>query len=85
MLGSRERAFLLEEESYAPASPARLTVAVVVGIVTLQALMLLAFAWPAANVGPRELPIAVAGPPQAVEQVEASLAAVPGPDDEGGV
>jgi hypothetical protein len=34
------------------ASPARLTLAVVVGIVTLQALMLMAFAWPAANVGP---------------------------------
>ena len=64
-------------------SPARLTVAVVVGIVTLQALMLLAFAWPAANVGPRELPIAIAGPPQAVEQVEASLAGIPGPDDDG--
>ena len=63
------------------ASPARLTVAVSVGIVTLQALMLLAFAWPAANLGPRELPIAVAGPPQAVEQVEAALIAVPGPDD----
>ena len=65
------------------ASPARLTVGVVVGIVTLQALMLMAFAWPAANVGPRELPIAVGGPPQAVEQVQASLAAVPGADGDG--
>lgn len=64
-------------------SPGRLTGALVVGIATVQALMLLAFAWPAANVGPRELPIAVAGPPEGVEQVEASLAAVPGPDDEG--
>jgi hypothetical protein len=45
--------------------------------------MVLAFAWPAANVGPRELPIAVAGPPQAVDQVETSLAGVPGPDAEG--
>jgi hypothetical protein len=43
----------------------------------------LAFAWPAANVGPRDLPIAVAGPPQAVEQVETSLGDVPGPDEKG--
>lgn len=28
----------------------------------IQAIMLIAFAWPAANVGPRELPVAVAGP-----------------------
>jgi hypothetical protein len=58
----------------------RLTAAVIVGIVTVQALMVLAFAWPAANVGPRDLPVAVAGPPQAVDTVEASLASVPGPD-----
>ena len=49
--------------------PARLTAAIVVGVATLQALMLLAFAWPAANVAPRELPIAVAGPAPAVQQV----------------
>jgi hypothetical protein len=61
-------------------TPGRLTALVVVGIVTVQALMVFAFAWPAANVGPRELPVAVAGPPQAVEQIEATLAAVPGPD-----
>jgi hypothetical protein len=60
--------------------PARLTAAIVVGIATLQALMLLAFAWPAANVAPRELPIAVAGPAPAVQQVESALTAVPGPD-----
>jgi hypothetical protein len=64
-------------------SPGRLLAAVVVGIVTAQALMVLAFAWPAANVGPRELPVAVAGPPQAVEQVEATLAAVRSPDGDG--
>jgi hypothetical protein len=64
-------------------SQGRLTAIVVVGIVTVQALMVLAFAWPAANVGPRDLPVAVAGPPQAVEQVEASLAGVPGPDQDG--
>jgi hypothetical protein len=63
-------------------SPGRMTAAVIAGIVTLQALMLLAFSWPAANVGPRELPIAVAGPPEAVEQVGSMLANAPGPDDE---
>lgn len=31
------------------------------------------FAWPAANSGPRELPIAVAGPPAAVSQLRAGL------------
>ena len=60
----------------------RLTAIVVAGVVTVQALMVLAFAWPAANVGPRELPVAVAGHPQAVEQAEAALAAVPGPGGE---
>ena len=63
-------------------TPGRLTVVIVAGIVTVQALMTLAFAWPAANVGPRQLPIAVAGPPQAVDQVETSLAAVSDPDQE---
>jgi hypothetical protein len=61
-------------------SPGRLTAAVTVGIVTLQALMLFAFVWPAANIGPRELPVAVAGPPAAVEQVGSSLAAAPRSD-----
>ncbi|HET6686312.1 MAG TPA: hypothetical protein VFH02_07290, partial [Jiangellaceae bacterium] len=60
--------------------PARLAAAIVVGIATLQALMLLAFAWPAANVAPRELPIAVAGPAPAVQQVESALTDVQGPD-----
>ena len=62
--------------------PGRLTAVVVAGVVTLQALMLLAFAWPATNTGPREVPIAVAGPPAAVEQVEAALGAAPSPDED---
>ncbi|MFC9436712.1 hypothetical protein [Nocardia sp. NPDC057030] len=33
-----------------------------VGAALLQALMLIAFAWPAANIAPRDLPIAVTGP-----------------------
>ncbi|MGO4613071.1 hypothetical protein AB4305_03850 [Nocardia sp. 2YAB30] len=33
------------------------------GAALLQALMLIAFAWPAANIAPRDLPLAVTGPP----------------------
>jgi hypothetical protein len=62
--------------------PGRLTAIVVAGVVILQALMLLAFAWPATNTGPREVPVAVAGPPVAVEQVEAALGSAPGPDED---
>lgn len=36
--------------------------AVGVGAALIQALMLIAFAWPAANIAPRDVPIAVAGP-----------------------
>ncbi|WP_084523495.1 hypothetical protein [Nocardia inohanensis] len=42
--------------------------AVALGLVAalIQAVMLIAFAWPAANVGPRDLPVAVAGPQAAM-------------------
>ncbi len=40
----------------------------------LQALMVLAFAWPSANTAPRDLPLGVAGPQAAVTQVEQALA-----------
>src|SRR5919106_1298737 len=63
-------------------SPTRRAIAVVTGVVVLQALMLLAFAWPQANVGPREVPIAVAGPEQAVGEVESALAAAPRADED---
>ncbi|WP_054813455.1 hypothetical protein [Nocardia arizonensis] len=36
--------------------------AVGIGAALLQAIMLIAFAWPAANIAPRDLPLAVAGP-----------------------
>ncbi|WP_232541677.1 hypothetical protein [Nocardia bovistercoris] len=36
--------------------------AIGLGAALLQALMLIAFAWPAANIAPRDLPLAVAGP-----------------------
>jgi hypothetical protein len=58
----------------------KLAAALVVGIVTVQALMLFAFAWPASNSGPREVPIAVAGPDQVAGQLEQALAAAPGAD-----
>jgi hypothetical protein len=60
----------------------RLVVGLVAGIATLQAIMLLAFAWPATNSGPRELPIAVAGPDQATEPLQQALSAAPGADDD---
>ncbi|MFI5716061.1 hypothetical protein [Nocardia sp. NPDC051750] len=47
-------------------------VAIGVGAALLQALMLIAFAWPATNIAPRDLPLAVAGPQAAM--VEARLA-----------
>ncbi|MGN2640779.1 hypothetical protein ACTD5D_32330 [Nocardia takedensis] len=51
--------------------------AVGLGAALLQALMLIAFAWPAANIAPRDLPLAVTGPQ--ASQIEAQLnAAQPG-------
>ncbi|MFQ6396682.1 hypothetical protein ACLMAJ_24870 [Nocardia sp. KC 131] len=40
--------------------------AVGLGAVLLQALMLIAFAWPAANIAPRDVPLAVTGPQAAM-------------------
>ncbi|KHL15622.1 hypothetical protein CLV56_1050 [Mumia flava] len=59
----------------------RKVLGIVVGIAAVQALFLLAFAWPAAESGPREVPIAVAGPAEAAAPVADRLAAVPGRDD----
>ncbi|MFC7243919.1 hypothetical protein ACFQO7_15725 [Catellatospora aurea] len=47
--------------------PAALAVVIAVGVMALQALLLPLFAGPAANLGPRDLPVAVAGPAPAVE------------------
>jgi hypothetical protein len=52
--------------------PRALGVAVVV--VALQAVMVAAFAWPAANLEPRDLPVVVAGPAPAAEAFAARLA-----------
>ena len=63
-----------------PTGP-RLVIGLIIGMVAAQALMLFAFAWPASNSGPREVPIAVAGPPEAVGQVEQALTSVPSRDE----
>jgi hypothetical protein len=59
----------------------RLVAALVGGVVALQALMLFAFAWPAANSGPREVPIAVAGPPESLQQIAALVGTAPSRDE----
>jgi hypothetical protein len=46
-------------------------VALLVGVLPL---LLLAFAWPASQLAPRDLPVVVAGPPPAAEQVSQRLA-----------
>ncbi|NDL59057.1 hypothetical protein F7O44_18480 [Phytoactinopolyspora sp. XMNu-373] len=49
-----------------------------IGLSLLVGVLITAFAWPAANTEPRDVPLAVAGPPEAVAQVEQQLnAAVP--------
>jgi hypothetical protein len=59
-----------------------LAVVIAVVIVALQALLVPLFAGPAANIGPRDLPIAVAGPAPAANQLAVQLtAAHPGAFD----
>jgi len=54
-------------------------VAVVLLLTAVLTVLLIAFAWPAARSAPRDVPIAVAGPSQAVGQVQAGLEqAMPG-------
>lgn len=59
----------------------RLAVALVALVAVVQGIMLFAFAWPGVNLGPRELPIALAGPPEATAEIEQGLAAAPGGED----
>ena len=60
-------------------SPARTALAVAVAVPALTAVVLTAFAWPAVRGAPDGVPLVVAGPPAAVEQVEARLdSAAPG-------
>jgi hypothetical protein len=61
----------------APKKPPALVLATLIaaGVVTVQALLVALFAWPAANAEPRDLPVAVAGPAPAAEQFAAQLRA----------
>lgn len=54
-------------------SPQRRVIAVMLLVPTLVALALWAFAWPAARMAPRDLPIGVAGPEAAAARVEQGL------------
>jgi hypothetical protein len=57
-----------------PNSPVARALGVAVLVVALQALMLLAFAWPATDVEPRDLPVVVAGPAPATQAFAEQLA-----------
>lgn len=62
--------------------PITLGVLIAIAVVAVQALLVPLFAGPAANLAPRDLPIAVAGPPPATAQLAARLdAAHPGAFD----
>jgi hypothetical protein len=60
---------------HAAAGPSRRPplVAVILLLTALLTVLLIAFAWPAARSAPRDLPLVVAGPPAAVEQVKTGL------------
>lgn len=59
----------------ATSGPARAT-AVVLAVTALVALVVTAFAWPASELAPRELPVAVVGPPEAAAGLEQGAAAL---------
>ncbi|WP_187361432.1 ABC transporter permease [Phytoactinopolyspora mesophila] len=70
------------ESSTSPPTPAATSwhtaIRIGIGLSLLVGVLITAFAWPAANTEPRDVPLAVAGPPEAVAQVEQQLnAAVP--------
>lgn len=58
------------------ASPPQRLVAAGVLVVAVLVMLIAAFAWPATNIGPRQLPLAVAGPDQAVAGLTAQLSQV---------
>ncbi|SNS27379.1 hypothetical protein SAMN06893096_10314 [Geodermatophilus pulveris] len=55
-------------------TPWRTVLGLAAGLTAALAVLLAAFAWPATQSRPRDLPVAVVGPPPAVEQVRAALA-----------
>jgi hypothetical protein len=48
----------------------------VLGVTALLALIVTAFAWPASEIAPRDLPVAVVGPADAIAQLEEGVSAV---------
>jgi hypothetical protein len=63
-------------------TPWRTVLGLALALTAALALLLSAFAWPATQTRPRDVPVAVAGPPPAVEQVRAALeSAQPGAFD----
>ncbi|MFF5565244.1 ABC transporter permease [Streptomyces sp. NPDC012623] len=56
-----------------PSSPPRRVIAVMILTPLVAALALWAFAWPAARITPRDLPLGIAGPPTATDRVAAGL------------
>ena len=70
-------------EQAAPQSPRRVPIWGLIGVVAVvQFLLILMFAWPISRTAPADLPLALAGPPQQVAGVEASIeAAKPGAFD----
>jgi hypothetical protein len=74
---NRERAFVLEEIMRTPTRVQ--PIAVAAAIVTVQALLVAFFVWPAIRIAPRDLPIVVAGPaPVATAAADRLAAARPG-------
>mgnify|MGYP001132002908 CR=1 FL=1 len=55
--------------------PLTLGLVIAIAVVTVQALLVPLFAAPSANLAPRDLPLAVAGPHAAARQVAAQIAA----------
>src|SRR3712207_9070005 len=54
-------------------TPWRTVLGLALAFTAALALLLSAFAWPATQTRPRDLPVAVAGPPPVVEQARAAL------------
>lgn len=62
-----------ESDTTPTTDPPKKLAAIVLGLVTVLAVMLLAFAAPALHSGPEDLPLAVSGPEQGVSQVTGAL------------
>src|SRR3982750_4265543 len=60
-------------EAELTSKPSRLAGLIAIGVVLLQALLVLWFAWPATKTAPRDLPIVVAGPAPAANAVAERL------------